>query len=236
MAGKAFLQRLGAPRNTRNSRMAQAHADSDHTSSTAFSAGFDDNASAPSSSTPSNTSTPTKSKNNATPTSTPKSKKRKSRTAGYGDESDSDYRAHSSSRKSSRRTRRASFESDPDGDYGGSMTPTRKMTRPILSRYSYKKLISSANGEADEEDGEEDEREGLCLEKCPFYENQDMIECDRYQCGRKFHLGCVGFSAKPTLGENKWWFCLKCREIEERGMKTNGIYAMGDSEDEDEEE
>ncbi|KAK4495103.1 hypothetical protein PRZ48_013430 [Zasmidium cellare] len=137
--------------------------------------------------TPLNASTPTKSKQKSTPSSTPKSKKRKSRTAGYGDESDSDYRAHTSSRKSSRRTRRASFESDPDGDYGGSMTPTRKMTRPVLSRHSYRKLISAANGEEDVD--EEDEREDLCLEKCPFYENEAMIECDRIECGRKFHLG-----------------------------------------------
>lgn len=191
------------------------------------------------SSTPPITSTPNKSSKKSKPaTGTPKSKKRKSRTSRYGDESDSDYRVQSS-RKSSRRHRRASFDSDPDGDYGGSTTPTRKMTRPIKSRISYHKLMkdetaSDSEVDVDEEDEYQDELSSICLKSCPYPETDGMLECAGGECeGRKFHPGCVGFRVKPpSLGKGKWWFCFGCRKIEERGMKTNGVYVEGEEDDE----
>lgn len=188
------------------------------------------------SSTPPTNPTPIKSSEKSTPAkSTPRSKKRKSRTPGYGDESDSDYRAQASSRISSRSRRRASFDCDPDGDYGGSLTPTRKMTRPIKSRYSYRKMIKdvTASGselDVEEEDEYEDKLSSICLKSCPYYETEGMLECAGAECdGRKFHPGCVGFRVKPpSLGKGKWWFCFECRKVEERGMKTNGVYVEGE--------
>lgn len=174
------------------------------------------------------TTTPTKKNPTVSkrPTSTPESKKRKSRNTGYADDSDSEYRA-TSSRKSSRR-RRASFDSDPDGDYGGSATPTRTMTRPIRPRFPRRSIVDNSDGDMNEEDSI-DERGELCLESCNYYEAADMLECEGWQCRRrKFHSGCVGFRAKPPLGDGRWWFCFECRKVEQKGMKTNGIFVEGE--------
>ncbi|KAF2170368.1 hypothetical protein M409DRAFT_51418 [Zasmidium cellare ATCC 36951] len=237
MAGEPVLQRPKRLRNTLglsagSGVMDQANNESHDTSSTTPRARPVDDDPDQGSSSPPTISTPSKSKpkNKSTTTSTPKSKKRKSRPKGYADDSDSDYRAPSTttSRKTSRR---ASFETDPDGDYGGSMTPTRKMTRPILSRYSYRKLISEANDSGDEDD--EDEREGLCLASCPFYETAEMLECEGVECGgRRFHPGCVGFRVKPVLWEGRGWFCFECRRVEGRGLRTNGVFVEGEEEGE----